>query len=249
MELCLVLPLALGTTAFRAPTPQIMPKAEIVPAVQRSTGRVRDLTRVSELSAARTLAATAAAVSLQHPLAAAAIEQPAAYASPTSLNMASLLLDLGILQLREPVDVYYFFIAVGLTIYGGKKLVTGTIDEAKSYDDRGAMANAMIKEKKKRERAEALDRTKRNDPAYERLQAEARERADRRAKWKVHKLSKHRTTHATPHRGGCSFELSGAALTFRGSGCARCSTSKFPSGCRAPSSRSRPAMRGRTWQW
>ena len=45
------------------------------------------------------------------------------------------------------------------------------------------MANQMREEMKKRERAEALEATKRNDPAFERLEAERKMREGRKEKW------------------------------------------------------------------
>ena len=86
---------------------------------------------------------------------------------------------------RDPVDAYYFLLATGAIAFFAYKSAVGAVEDAKDYDRRGAMANKMAEEAKRRERAEALARTKRSDPAYERLQAEKRMREDSRSKWKL----------------------------------------------------------------
>ena len=86
---------------------------------------------------------------------------------------------------RDPVDVYYLVVAIVAIGYAAKQFVTTTIDDAKDYDRRGDMANAMAAEKRKRDRASALERVQKEDMAYERLQAERGERETKRAGWKV----------------------------------------------------------------
>jgi len=86
---------------------------------------------------------------------------------------------------RDPVDVYYLAVAIVAIGYAVKQFVTTTIDDAKDYDRRGEMANAMAAEKRKRDRASARERVQKEDMAYERLQAERGERETKRAGWKV----------------------------------------------------------------
>lgn len=110
------------------------------------------------------------------PLASAPLAQFAVevYSAPTTLTLAREF---------DAVDIYYSALAIGALAFFGSKAVQGTIDEAKSYDERGAMANEMRAEMKKRERAQAREAVKRNDPAYERLEAERKMRESRREKW------------------------------------------------------------------
>lgn len=128
-------------------------------------------------AASPSLAGAAAATSVvQHPLPSMVDAERFAvdvYASPTTMTLAQF----------DAVDVYYSVLAVGAIAFFASKAVKGTIDEAKSYDERGAMANQMREEMKKRERAEALEATKRNDPAFERLEAERKMREGRKEKW------------------------------------------------------------------
>ena len=138
------------------------------------------LPRLASVSPRLPSIATAAATTGM-PLVATAAEQSAL----PSFTLASVDIDIFFIHLRDPVDVYYFAIAVAATLYFVSKAVGNVVSEAKGYDERGEMANQMLREKKKRERAEAREYTKRNDPAYERLQAEAKQRAERKAKWKV----------------------------------------------------------------
>ena len=128
-------------------------------------------------AASPSLAGAAAATSVvQHPLPSMVDAERFAvdvYASPTTMTLAQF----------DAVDVYYSVLAVGAIAFFASKAVKGTIDEAKSYDERGAMANQMREEMKKRGRAEAREATKRNDPAFERLEAERKMREGRKEKW------------------------------------------------------------------
>lgn len=85
--------------------------------------------------------------------------------------------------LRDPVDVWYavvfLFVAVKLLTSAGKEVIT----EAKDADRRGQMANQMRAEALKRDRAARREEVKRNDPAYERLQAEKEQRNKKRSGW------------------------------------------------------------------
>lgn len=111
-------------------------------------------------------------------LATAMTTGPAACRAVEPLMLGSLAIA------RDPVDYYYLLIVVGALGYYGKQLVTSTIDEAKDYDRRGELANAMAAEQRKRERAAAREAVKQSDPAYRRLQAEAEQRATKRDGWK-----------------------------------------------------------------
>lgn len=110
----------------------------------------------------------------QHPLAATAADL--ASSQPSTFLLAREF---------DAVDVYYGVLLLGAVAFFGYNAVKNTVQEAKSYDERGAMVNAMRAEKIKRDRAAALEKTKRNDPAYERLQAEKRMREGRRDQWKA----------------------------------------------------------------
>jgi hypothetical protein len=86
----------------------------------------------------------------------------------------------------DAVDYYYgLLLAAGLAwvaVNSGKQL----IQEAKSFDERGAMANQMAAEKRKRDRVERREAVRKSEPAtYARMQEEAAQRADKKSKWKV----------------------------------------------------------------
>ena len=82
-------------------------------------------------------------------------------------------------------DYYYGFLALLFLGNVIKNAVPKAIEEAKDYDRRGELANKMAAEARKRDRAAALEATKRSDPAYERLQAEKRSRETKKSGWKV----------------------------------------------------------------
>ena len=88
------------------------------------------------------------------------------------------------ITLQDYTDLYYLLVGLAALGFFIKNSVVTVVDEAKAYDERGAMANQMMAEAKKRERAEALQRTKENDVAYERLQAEAKQRAEKKSGWR-----------------------------------------------------------------
>lgn len=89
-------------------------------------------------------------------------------------------------MLRDPVDAWYALLTVGAVVYFGRKALVGVFEEARAYDERGAMANKMMEETKRRERAEKREAVKQEEPfVYRRMQAEAKERANKRDGWKV----------------------------------------------------------------
>ena len=107
-------------------------------------------------------------------------------ATPTVANTAALLISSTDLQLfRDPTDVYYAFLAVVGLGYVAKNAFNGLIENAKEYDARGATANKLLADTKRRDRAAARDKVRRNDVAYERLQREAKDREQKKKGWKV----------------------------------------------------------------
>ena len=131
---------------------------------------------------------------LQHaaPVVSAAVA-PTAFAAvaPTPSGPASSFLlaafDLfpGVEFFRDGVDAYYFIIASVLLAQFARTTFTQVIDDAKDYDRRGELANQMMQEKRKRERAEARDAVRKGDMAYERLQAEKASREKKKSGWKL----------------------------------------------------------------
>ena len=124
--------------------------------------------------------------------AAAALPTVAQAAAPTVANAAALLIsnnDLlqsnGLQLFRDPTDIYYAFLAVVGLGYVAKNAFNGLIENAKEYDARGATANKLLADTKKRERSAARDKVRKNDVAYERLQREAKDREQKRKGWKV----------------------------------------------------------------
>lgn len=86
---------------------------------------------------------------------------------------------------RDPTDVYYgVLVLIGL-FFLVKNLGSAAIDDARDFDRRSELANKARADFKKRERADRLDKVKRNDPAYDRLQQEANERSKKKKGWKV----------------------------------------------------------------
>ena len=83
------------------------------------------------------------------------------------------------------MDAYYFIIASVLLAQFARTTFTQVIDDAKDYDRRGELANQMMQEKRKRERAEARDAVRKGDMAYERLQAEKASREKKKSGWKL----------------------------------------------------------------
>merc|ERR1740117_470936 len=86
---------------------------------------------------------------------------------------------------RDPTDVYYGLVALVGLFYLAKNVGSSVIEEAKDADRRGDLANKARDNMKKRERAGKLDKVKRNDPAYERLQQEAKQRENKKKGWKI----------------------------------------------------------------
>merc|ERR1711924_167470 len=110
--------------------------------------------------------------------AAASAASAATVAPPTSLLLA--------MDYYDNVNLYYSVIAAIGASYLIFNSVTGVVEEAKDYDRRGAMANQMAAEKKKRDRKVAREKVKKSEPfTYARMQKEKGEREEKRSGWKV----------------------------------------------------------------
>ena len=93
----------------------------------------------------------------------------------------------GILEslLRNPTDLYYGAVALGALAFLVRQAGQGAMEDARALDERGDLTNKLAAENLRRERAARREKVKVNDVAYERLQAEAGQRADKRSRWKV----------------------------------------------------------------
>jgi len=86
---------------------------------------------------------------------------------------------------RDPVEAYYALLAIGGILFLVQRAGAAVIEDAKSYDERGSMANAMLEEKRKRDRAAARDEVRKSEPeVYNRMQAEKKQRTDKKGGWK-----------------------------------------------------------------
>jgi HAMP domain-containing protein len=86
---------------------------------------------------------------------------------------------------RDPTDAYYLVVTVAALSFFAWKSFTQTIEDAKDYDRRGEMANKMAAEMRKNEVAARRQKVLEAEPlVYERMQQEAKDRANKRAGWK-----------------------------------------------------------------
>ena len=87
---------------------------------------------------------------------------------------------------RDPVDAYFLLIAIVAIGYFVKQTAQRTIDEAADYDRRGMLANEMMAEAKRRDRAAARQALLESEPeTLRRLQAERESRDKKRSGWKI----------------------------------------------------------------
>ena len=86
---------------------------------------------------------------------------------------------------RDPVDAYYGLVALVGLVYVVQQTAKGLIDDAKDYDRRGELANAMAKEAKKREREARRQDVLESEPeTLRRMEAEKKQRGSKREGWK-----------------------------------------------------------------
>jgi len=181
---------SLSPTLHQAPRPGLAPVVNQMSLMSEKGPR----TRAADTGAPKTalnqgaIAAAASAALFLGTGAAIAADTQASNLPTTATGAAvsTLLASEGLLAsiTRDAVDVYYLVILIAVVVYYGYKYLTNVVEEAKDYDRRGSLANAAAAELKKRERAAKREAVKRNDVAYERLQAEAEQRANKRANWK-----------------------------------------------------------------
>ena len=107
-----------------------------------------------------------------------------AAAAAAAIPSASLALDFDFV--RDPVDGYYAVIAIAGIVYVAKNAGQKAIDEAKEIDRRGALANKMAEEARRRDVADRRQEVLEAEPeTLRRMQAEKQQRSERKKGWKV----------------------------------------------------------------
>ena len=135
------------------------------------------------------LRSDAAPVSTLAVAAAFAAAQTHVAAASATEGASVLLADFGVVGgvnfFRDPIDAYYALVLLGGVGFWFSTTSQKAVEEIKEADRRGPLANKMAAEAKRRERAGRLQAVKAEDPAYDRLQQEAKERARKREGWKI----------------------------------------------------------------
>lgn len=105
-------------------------------------------------------------------------------ADPVGSDSSLLLADLGFTLFRDGVDAYYFLLLTPIILQAAFKATKSVITDAKDYDRRGALANQMMQEKRKRDRAAARQAVRKSEPAtYRRMEAERASREKKKRGW------------------------------------------------------------------